>query len=327
MSDNIDYDELDKAVSEAIKSRATTTRGAAKPAAKPAAKAPVKPKTSSGPVPIPAVQPTAAPKPIAQRPKFMDFARPARSAHRTTKPTSITVTSAPKVASTRPVAQRPAARHMAQQSVSQRPATQKLVATAPSSHAVQPMKSAPAHTVSPQIAAELRQQQLLARKRQLIERKRRELLLKQQQAARKASPQIATAPRRAQNSAQKPNTVADAAARANATLKAQNKAEPEAPNANNYSVGVRSPFLTDAKIEKRPLGTNIPETSVNNLTSTKNVYSQKSPIKKKTTKKHTVVQAEHKTSGWVWTLIVLFVIAAGGALGYLAYLLVFTNQF
>ena len=323
MSDNIDYDELDKAVSEAIKSRATTTRGAAKPAAK----APVKPKTSSGPVPIPAVQPTAAPKPIAQRPKFMDFARPARSAHRATKPTSITVTSAPKVAPTRPVTQKPAARHMAQQSVSQRPATQKLVATAPSSHAVQPMKSAPAHTVSPQIAAELRQQQLLARKRQLIERKRRELLLKQQQAARKASPQIATAPKLAQNSAQNPNTVAEAAARAKATIEAQNKAEAEAPNANNYSVGVRSPFLTDAKIEKRPLGTNIPETSVNNLTSTKNVYSQKSPIKKKTTKKHTVVQAEHKTSGWVWTLIVLFVIAAGGALGYLAYLLVFTNQF
>ena len=216
---------------------------------------------------------------------------------------------------------------MAQQSVSQRPATQKLVATAPSSHAVQPMKSAPAHTVSPQIAAELRQQQLLAHKRQLIERKRRELLLKQQQAARKTSPQIATAPKLAQNSAQKPNTVPEAAARAKATIEAQNKAEAEAPNANNYSVGVRSPFLTDAKIEKRPLGTNIPETSVNNLTSTKNVYSQKSPIKKKTTKKHTVVQAEHKTSGWVWTLIVLFVIAAGGALGYLAYLLVFTNQF
>ena len=214
MSDNIDYDELDKAVSEAIKSRATTTRGAAKPAAK----APVKPKTSSGPVPIPAVQPTAAPKPITQRPKFMDFARPARSAHRATKPTSITVTSAPKVAPTRPVAQRPAARHMAQQPVSQRPAAQKLVATAPSSHAVQPMKSAPAHTLSPQIAAELRQQQLLARKRQLIERKRRELLLKQQQAARKASPQIATAPKLAQNSVQKPNTVAEAAARAKATI-------------------------------------------------------------------------------------------------------------
>ena len=331
MSDNIDYDELDKAVSEAIKSRSATTREPAKPAAK-AVKVASKPKTSSGPVPIPAVQPTIAPKPTPRRPQFMDIARP-RTAHHPVAPTSIPVKTATKPAA-RPVAARPAARPPMQKPVARpvsrpvaqktvaRPITQpraKLVATAPSAHSVQPIKPAPAHTVSPQTAAKLRQQRLLAEKRKLLEeRKRRELLMRQQQAARKVNPQIAAAPK---------NTVAEAAARAKATIDAKNQLEAEAPNANNYSVGVRSPFLTNAKVEKRPLGSNIPETSVSALNSTKNVYSQKSPAKKKSTQKHTVIKTENKTSGWVWTLIVLFVIAAGGALGYLAYLMVFTNQF
>lgn len=299
MSDNIDYDELDKAVSEAIKARSANTRGPAKPEGKaPTAKAAGKTRTSSGPIPIPAVQPMA-PKPAARRPQYIDFARPARRATHST----------PAVKPTAPTA-KPTAKSTA---IPAQPARRKVITTTPSAHAVQPMKSAPAHTVSPQTAAQLRQQQLIAKKRQLLEQRRRELLLKQQQAARKETPTVANEP--------KQPTIAEAQAAARA------KEEAEAPNANNYSIGVRSPFLVNAKVEKRPLGTNIPETSVEALKSTKNIYSQKSPIKKKTAKKHTVIEAEHKTSGWVWTLIVLFVIAAGGALGYLAYLLVFTNQY
>lgn len=309
MSDNIDYDELDKAVSEAIKSRsASATKPAAKPATrtpvKPVAKAPVKPKTSSGPVPIPAVQPTVTPKPSPKQPRFMEFTRrPAHATPRVAK--SVVVAKTPvsqKPTPTKPVQSRP-----------------KLVAATPSAHVVKPIKSAPAHTISPQTAAKIRQQRLLAQKRQLQEHKRRELLLKQQQAARKTVPATV---------APKPKSeIAEAAARAKATMLAQEQAEHEAPNANNYSIGVRSPFLTDAKVEKRPLGQNIPESSLSKLKSTKNVYSQKSPVNKKHVDKHTIVQTEHKTSGWVWTLIVLFIIIAGGALGYLAYLLVFTNQF
>ena len=105
------------------------------------------------------------------------------------------------------------------------------------------------------------------------------------------------------------------------------KPEPsKVPNANNYSLGVRSPFLTDAKVEKRPLGTDIPETSAHALRSTKNVYSSKSPSKAtKTSKKHLITEAPKKHSGWLWTLVVLLVIAAGGGLGYLAYILVFAK--
>ncbi len=113
-----------------------------------------------------------------------------------------------------------------------------------------------------------------------------------------------------------------------ATQVPSNAAKTAAPNANNYSLGVRSPFITNTKVEKRPLGTDIPETATSGIHSTKNIYSAKSPSKStKTAKKHLVTEAPKKHSGWLWTLLVLFVIAAGGGLGYLAYILVFANQF
>ncbi|MCQ2570947.1 MAG: hypothetical protein MJ154_01730 [Candidatus Saccharibacteria bacterium] len=100
----------------------------------------------------------------------------------------------------------------------------------------------------------------------------------------------------------------------------------EAPNANNYSLGGRSPFMANTKVEKRPLGHNVPETSASALRSTHNVYSQKSPIRAtENAKKHIIAQDPKGKSGWLWTLIVLAVIAAGGGLGYLAYLLVFAH--
>jgi hypothetical protein len=44
------------------------------------------------------------------------------------------------------------------------------------------------------------------------------------------------------------------AAAASAAVATLEKA-PSSPNANNYSLGVKSPFIrTDAKVEKRPLG-------------------------------------------------------------------------
>lgn len=105
------------------------------------------------------------------------------------------------------------------------------------------------------------------------------------------------------------------------------KPKAEAPDANSYSLGGRSPFLTDTKVEKRPLGNNIPETNATTVHSTKNVYSTKNPSKAPATKrkKHTVTEAPKSHSGWLWTLIVILVIAAGAGLGYLAYLIVFAN--
>lgn len=101
-----------------------------------------------------------------------------------------------------------------------------------------------------------------------------------------------------------------------------------APNANNYSLGGRSPFLNpNAQVEKRPLGANIPETSASALKSTHNVYSHKSPLHDKTnTGKHVVTESPKKKSGWLWTLTVIGVIAAGAGLGYLAYILILANK-
>jgi hypothetical protein len=38
-----------------------------------------------------------------------------------------------------------------------------------------------------------------------------------------------------------------------------------------------------------------------------------------------VTEAPKKHSGWLWTLVVLFVLGAGAGLGYLAYILVFAK--
>lgn len=109
---------------------------------------------------------------------------------------------------------------------------------------------------------------------------------------------------------------------------ARTKAPKEAPDANSYSLGGRSPFLADTKVEKRPLGNNIPENSATSIRSTKNIYSQKNPAKAPMAKrkKHTVTEAPKSHSGWLWSLIVILVIAAGAGLGYVAYLIVFANQ-
>ncbi len=52
----------------------------------------------------------------------------------------------------------------------------------------------------------------------------------------------------------------------------------EVPNGNNYSLGGRSPFIPDAQVEKRPLGNYVPDGSVRGVQSTKNVYSQRTPV-------------------------------------------------
>ncbi len=102
-----------------------------------------------------------------------------------------------------------------------------------------------------------------------------------------------------------------------------------APNANNYSLGGRSPFMIDTKVDKRPLGTNIPETSARTVRSTRNTYSQKDPSatssRKRKADKHVITESPKKHSGWLWALAVLLIIGAGAGLGYLAYILVFSN--
>lgn len=94
---------------------------------------------------------------------------------------------------------------------------------------------------------------------------------------------------------------------------------PTAPNANNYSLGVRSPYLRqDAKVEKRPLNGDISE-FVQDDKIEKNSYPEQTekPKKKKTHSKHTVKKSEKSNSNWYWPILVILIVAAGGGLGYL----------
>jgi len=96
----------------------------------------------------------------------------------------------------------------------------------------------------------------------------------------------------------------------------------EEPDANNYSLGGRSPFIPDAKVEKRPLGDFIPEDSTRAVKSTRNVYSQRTPVEQKVPDVKTiVVDTPKKKSGWIWVLITLLVIIIGGGLGWLAFIM------
>ena len=128
------------------------------------------------------------------------------------------------------------------------------------------------------------------------------------------------APRTAQTESEKIQAKNTAAA-ADAAAKALEKA-PSSPNANNYSLGVRSPFIrNDAKVEKRPLGSG--SEFVQDDKVSKNTYqAEKTSVKDKDSKakKTKVARKKEKNSkGWVWPLIIMLIIAAGGGLGYLAY--------
>jgi hypothetical protein len=95
----------------------------------------------------------------------------------------------------------------------------------------------------------------------------------------------------------------------------------EEPNANNYSLGGQSPFIADAKVDKRPLGPYVPE-SAHSVHSTKNIYSQRTPTNQPIADMdHMVVGAPKKTSGWVWALVTILVVLVGGGLGFLAFML------
>ena len=251
------------------------------------------------PVAKPVVKNTTVPRPHGQ---FMDFVpRPTNSvpvAHPVARPvlkpavkTTTTVTR-PVNSVARPVA-KPVAKPVA----------------APTHTVARPVAKPVAHpavhravATHPNVAAQIQQRQAKV-------------------AAKAAAPVAKPAPKPVAKPAEKP--VVKAAEKP----VARKSTEEKSPNANNYSLGGRSPFLTDAKVEKRPLGKNIPETSHSALKSTKNTYSQKTPNKTNHAKKHIVTEAPKKHSGWLWALVVLLVIAAGGGLGYLAYILVFAGGF
>lgn len=90
------------------------------------------------------------------------------------------------------------------------------------------------------------------------------------------------------------------------------------------SLGVRSPFMTNTKVEKYPLGDNTA-----GLRPNRNIYSpskQDDNTKFRRPNNHYVAQSENEGGGWLWAIAVLLVLAVGAGLGYLAYLLVFSRQ-
>lgn len=101
--------------------------------------------------------------------------------------------------------------------------------------------------------------------------------------------------------------------------------EDDTPNANNYALGGRSPFmLADAKVDKRPLGSKLPPHHAEAIKSSKNVYSARTPVKKTADEqriKPLVVAPPKKKSGWLRVLAILLIIIGGAALGVLCYFL------
>ena len=264
MSDNIDYDELDRAVRAASSARETAKEESKKASTK---------------------KPAAPAKRPVNHGVYMDFA-PRRVTHKQVvrktvvkpAPKITTEAPAPAAAKKKPIAA-PITRLMNRPAVKAEPKTVAKPTVAPARPASKPVMQPRPAAPAPKPAAASR--------------------IEHQRPTPKPAPETAPAP----------------------ALKRR-----EAPNANNYSLGGRSPFVTNTHVEKRPLGANIPETSASALRSTRNVYSQKSPTRAtENAHKHIVTQEPAGKSGWLWTLIVLGVIAAGGGLGYLAYLLIFAH--
>ncbi len=300
MSDNIDYAELDKAVNEAIQSRSAA-----------------KPQVSSKPITRPAMT-----RPHGQ---FMDFA-PVRhkvahpapvSAKPITRPVARTVARPMSSAAMHPAVQRPLRPTHAQQPIAPRSAASSAKITTAPQPAIVPRSEkigSAVKTVRPSVSAQIQHKQQVAAAKPVAKPAEKPAAKPAPKAEPKAEPKKPVA-KPVEKPVEKP------------APKAEKSEKKSAPNANNYSLGVRSPFMTNTKVEKRPLGKDIPETSVSNLHSTKNIYSSKSPSKatKTVKKKHMVTEAPKKHSGWLWTLVVLLVIAAGAGLGYLAYILVFAK--
>ena len=307
MSDSINYDELDKAVTAAITARAEAKEksrpSSARPA--PAAKKPVEPRgyyMDFAPryqqVSLHTVTQTTIIKPAAKAPETV---RPARVNARVVDPMMISKPA--PVRSTAPrVAINPAAKAAHFAVAPARPVAKPVAKPVAS----RPVAAAPVRPV----AAARPAARPVARPMQ------RPAVLRRPVAAPRPNPAAITEEELIIEEEEIP-----------ILAKPKAKKTAKEPNANNYSLGGRSPFLNpDAKVEKRPLGLHIPESSALNLSSTHNVYSQKSPLKNNEyTGKHIITEAPQKKNGWLWTIIVIGIIAAGGALGYLAYLLVFAK--
>lgn len=121
------------------------------------------------------------------------------------------------------------------------------------------------------------------------------------------------------------------------TQKPAPKPQDESPDNNFYSLGGKSPFLTNYSVDKRPLSNSVPKDNKKNFSKIayegdkvsepkeelprKNVYEKKSldtPSKKKETKERspvTIIEDEGKNGGVPIIVIIILTIILGAAVG------------
>ena len=292
MSDNIDYNELDRAVKEATRAKSKSSSAPKAPSSKPVA-VKTTPKTSSVQQP--------------RRRTYMDFVGgiSRRKAPAIVKKTEAEPEKPKRVAHfAAATPSMPAYRTASHQAA--RPATpvkRIAVPAAPKAEAIKRI-ARPVAPAKPVISKAAPAKPLI------------------QTAAAKVAPKQELTP---EVNATQAKETASAAKSAAATL-TKSPSEKSAPNANNYSLGVRSPFLrpdAGSKVTKRPLGAsaNSSEFVHEDEIPQENEYAKAVTKKDKKAKKTKVAKDSKEKPGWIYALIIILTIAAGGGLGYLAWLI------
>jgi hypothetical protein len=310
MSDNIDYDELDRAIAEsqkqnakkvtkAPKTRATSTASSTKPAAKSKVTVNRTPAPAAA-KPAPAVTQDLSQNFPPRRRVYMDFIGKPR---RQNTEVSTVRLKQPEAEAPRRVAHfATATPGMPSYRVanSHQPVRAQSIPTNPVVR-----KAAPVSSVKPaskQIVVPKVQTRTVAPAAPTVTKA----------AAKPVAP--APAPKPEPVAKTEPSQTAVAASNIVKTI----EHGPTAPNANNYSLGVRSPYLRqNAKVEKRPLNGDVSEFVQDDKIEKNSYPEQTEKPKKKTHSKHTVKKSEKSNSNWYWPILVILIVAAGGGLGYL----------
>ena len=317
MSDNIDYDELDRAIAESQKLSAAKSAPKARSTS---ASTPKKAKTTTTATPKPAPKPAAVPvrtTPVAQVPQqsfpprrrvYMDFiGRPRNRNNEAESLVRLKAQAAEEKQAPRRVA------HFATATPGMpnyRTANSHKIAT---SQATMPKPIMRKATPAPVTRVQMTSAKPVAQAKPAPA------------PVAKAAPIIKPVakpvikPVAAEPKPIAPHTPSATAVAAAEVVKSVEEG-PKAPNANNYSIGVRSPYIrNDAKVSKRPLNGDVSE-YVQDDKIEKNSYPEK-PIKassqKKARSKHTVKKNEKSNSSWYWPILVVLIVAAGGGIGYL----------
>ncbi len=318
MSDNIDYDELDRAIAESQKNSAAKA-AAAKSASRTSSKTTAKPKAAATKAPAKAtpVKINRAPAtPVISTPAqdlnknfpprrrvYMDFiGRPRNNIQNN----AVRLKAPAEDEAPRKVAHFAAATpDMPNYRVanSRQPIHAQSIPAKPLMRKATPAPSVQAKPVS--------------RQPELPKAPVRRVIPSAPAITKTVAKPVQAAPKPVQKPAPTPEMQQTAAAAAEAAQALE--AGPRTPNANNYSIGVRSPYIrNDAKVSKRPLNGDASE-YVQDDKIEKNEYPEQpeKTKKKKTRSKHTVKKDKQKNTSWYWPILVVLIVAAGGGLGYL----------